>query len=165
MQKLFASIERGAGAQAVGGVEFLRGVAGFFASCRRGRWPGRPAWVRLRCCCRRRDRRGAGEDQTSTFQRIVEHGTPIPATSGRSAAARWCVSRRKPASPTSRPLLDQYQASIVDGQGWHVPAAIRSTPMTKDEVAALMSKLQARRCQSRGVDALKPRGVSILLCA
>ena len=53
MQKLFAAIDAEPARTAAGLAQFRpRGLPAFSQACRRGRWPGRRASARWRCCCR-----------------------------------------------------------------------------------------------------------------
>ena len=52
MQKLFAAIDAEPARKPSASLNFRRGSPDFSPACRRGRWPGRRASARWRCCCR-----------------------------------------------------------------------------------------------------------------
>jgi hypothetical protein len=94
------------------------------------------------------------KNQTSTFQTAsLSTGAPITRDLGAGAPPRALVRF----APEARiaditALLDHYQASIVDGaRGGMFRLQFGSSPMTKDEVAALMSKLQGEKIVSLAV--------------
>ena len=94
------------------------------------------------------------KNQTSTFQ-TASLSTNEPVTRGLGAGAppralvRFAPDARV-ADITA--LLDNYQASIVDGaKGGMFRLQFGDRPMTKDEVAALMSRLQGEKIVSLAV--------------
>jgi anti-sigma factor RsiW len=155
MQKLFASIDAEPARKPSAALNFSAGVAGFFArlSPRTLAWSASLGALALLL--------QAGvigavlvKNQTSTFQTAsLSTGTPITRDLGAGAPPRALVRF----APEARiaditALLDQYQASIVDGaRGGMFRLQFGSTPMTKDEVAALMSKLQGEKIVSLAV--------------
>ena len=94
------------------------------------------------------------KNQSSTFQTAsLSTGAPITRDLGAGAPPRALVRFAPEARVADiTALLDHYQASIVDGaRGGMFRLQFGSTPMTKDEVAALMSKLQGEKIVSLAV--------------
>ena len=103
----------------------------------------------------RRDRRGAGEEPDRLVpDGVVEHERARHPRSGQPGAPPRALVRFAPDARVAdiTALLDNYQASIVDGaKGGMFRLQFGNRAMTKDEVAGLMSKLQQREDrQSRG---------------
>jgi len=141
MQKLFASIDAEPARKPSAALNFSAGVAGFFArlSPRTLAWSASLGALALLL-------------QAGVIGAVLVK-TPITRDLGAGAPPRALVRF----APEARiaditALLDQYQASIVDGaRGGMFRLQFGSTPMTKDEVAALMSKLQGEKIVSLAV--------------
>ena len=108
------------------------------------------------------------KNQTATFQTasLSTNETITRDLSGPEAPPRALVRF----APDARiaditALLDNYQASIVDGaKGGMFRLQFGNKAMTKDEIAGLMSKLQKREDrQSRGADAVGCAALRALL--
>jgi hypothetical protein len=94
------------------------------------------------------------KNQASTFQTAsLSTNAPITRDLGAGAPPRALVRF----APDARiaditALLEQYQASIVDGaKGGMFRLQFGDRPMTKDEAAALISKLQGEKIVSLAV--------------
>jgi anti-sigma factor RsiW len=155
MQKLFAAIDAEPARKPSASLNFSAGIAGFFAKLS----PRTLAWSASLGALALLLQAGVigavlMKNQTSTFQTAsLSTGAPITRDLGAGAPPRALVRF----APEARiaditALLDQYQASIVDGaRGGMFRLQFGSTPMTKDEVAALMSKLQGEKIVSLAV--------------
>ena len=103
----------------------------------------------------RRDRRGAGEEPDLVVpDGVAEHQGPSPAT--RAAAPPHALVRFAPDARIAdiTALLDSYQASITDGaKGGMFRLQFGNKAMSKDEVAALLSRLQREKIVSLAVAA------------
>jgi hypothetical protein len=155
MQKLFAAIDAEPARKPSASLSFSAGIAGFLAKLS----PRTLAWSASLGALALLLQAGVigavlMKNQTSTFQTAsLSTGAPITRDLGAGAPPRALVRF----APEARiaditALLDQYQASIVDGaRGGMFRLQFGSTPMTKDEVAALMSKLQGEKIVSLAV--------------
>ena len=155
MQKLFAAIDAEPARKPSASLNFSAGIARFFAKLS----PRTLAWSASLGALALLLQAGVigavlVKNQTSTFQTAsLSTGAPITRDLGAGAPPRALVRF----APEARiaditALLDQYQASIVDGaRGGMFRLQFGSTPMTKDEVAALMSKLQGEKIVSLAV--------------
>jgi hypothetical protein len=155
MQKLFAAIDAEPARKPSAWLTFSAGIAGFFArlSPRTLAWSASLGALALLL--------QAGvigavlmKNQTATFQTAsLSTGAPTTRDLGAGAPPRALVRF----APEARiaditALLDQYQASIVDGaKGGMFRLQFGNTPMTKDEIAGLMSKLQGEKIVDRAV--------------
>ena len=155
MQKLFAAIDAEPASRPSASVKFSAGIAGFFArlSPRTLAWSASLGALALLL--------QAGvigamlmKKQASTFQTAsLSTNAPITRDLGAGAPPRALVRF----APDARiaditALLDQYQASIVDGaKGGMFRLQFGDRPMTKDEAAALISKLQGEKIVSLAV--------------
>ena len=155
MQKLFAAIDAEPASRPSASVKFSAGIAGFFArlSPRTLAWSASLGALALLL--------QAGvigavlmKNQASTFQTAsLSTNAPITRDLGAGAPPRALVRF----APDARiaditALLDQYQASIVDGaKGGMFRLQFGDRPMTKDEAAALISKLQGEKIVSLAV--------------
>jgi anti-sigma factor RsiW len=155
MQKLFAAIDAEPARKPGASLNLSAGIAGFFAKLS----PRTLAWSASLGALALLLQAGVigavlVKNQTSTFQTAsLSTDAPITRDLGAGAPPRALVRF----APEARiaditALLDQYQASIVDGaRGGMFRLQFGSTPMTKDEVAALMSKLQEEKIVSLAV--------------
>jgi hypothetical protein len=154
MQKLFAAIDAEPARRPTASLNLSARVAGFFASLS----PRTLAWSASLGALALLLQAGVigavlVKNQTSTFQTASlstnepitrDLGTPPP-----RALVRFAPEARI-ADITA--LLDNYQASIVDGaKGGMFRLQFGNRPMTKDEVAALISKLQSEKIVSLAV--------------
>ena len=155
MQKLFAAIDAEPARKPGAALNLSAAIAGFFAklSPRTLAWSASLGELALLL--------QAGvigavlvKNQSSTFQTAsLSTGAPITRDLGAGAPPRALVRFAPEARVADiTALLDHYQASIVDGaRGGMFRLQFGSTPMTKDEVAALMSKLQGEKIVSLAV--------------
>jgi anti-sigma factor RsiW len=155
MQKLFAAIDAEPARKPGASLNLSAGVAGFFAKLS----PRTLAWSASLGALALLLQAGVigavlVKNQTATFQTAsLSTGAPITRDLGAGAPPRALVRF----APEARiaditALLDQYQASIVDGaKGGMFRLQFGRTPMTKDEVDALMSKLQGEKIVSLAV--------------
>jgi anti-sigma factor RsiW len=147
MQKLFAAIDAEPARRPTASLNLSARVAGFFArlSPRTLAWSAGLGALALLL--------QAGvigavlvKNQTSTFQ-TASLSSSEPTTRDLGAPPRALVRfvpEARVADITA--LLDNYQASIVDGaKGGMFRLQFGNRPMTKDEVAALISKLQSEK--------------------
>jgi hypothetical protein len=154
MQKLFAAIDAEPARRPSASLNLSAGVAGFFArlSPRTLAWSASLGALALLL--------QAGvigavlmKNQSSNFQ------TASLSSSERNLGAGVPPRALVRFAPDARiaditALLDNYQASIVDGaKGGMFRLQFGNTAMTKDEVAALMSKLQSEKIVSLAVPA------------
>ena len=155
MQKLFAAIDAEPASRPSASFKFSAGIAGFFArlSPRTLAWSASLGALALLL--------QAGvigavlmKNQASTFQTAsLSTNAPITRELGAGAPPRALVRF----APDARiaditALLGQYQASIVDGaKGGMFRLQFGERPMTKDEAAALISKLQGEKIVSLAV--------------
>ena len=155
MQKLFAAIDAEPASRPSASFKFSAGIAGFFArlSPRTLAWSASLGALALLL--------QAGvigavlmKNQASTFQTAsLSTNAPITRDLGAGAPPRALVRF----APDARiaditALLGQYQASIVDGaKGGMFRLQFGERPMTKDEAAALISKLQGEKIVSLAV--------------
>jgi anti-sigma factor RsiW len=155
MQKLFAAIDAEPASRPSTSFNFSAAIAGFFAKLS----PRTLAWSASLGALALLLQAGVigavlMKSQTSTFQTAsLSTGEPITRDLGAGAPPRALVRF----SPDARvaditALLDRYQASIVDGaKGGMFRLQFGNTPMTKDDAAALMSKLQGEKIVSLAV--------------
>jgi hypothetical protein len=155
MQKLFAAIDAEPARKPGASLNLSAGIAGFFAKLS----PRTLAWSASLGALALLLQAGVigavlVKNQTATFQTAsLSTGAPITRDLGAGAPPRALVRF----APEARiaditALLDQYQASIVDGaKGGMFRLQFGRTPMTKDEVDALMSKLQGEKIVSLAV--------------
>jgi anti-sigma factor RsiW len=155
MQKLFAAIDAEPGRQPRVSRNFSARFAGFFASLspRTLAWSASLAAVAL---VLQAAVIGAVlvKNQTSTFQTAsLSMNAPITRELGPAAPPRALVRF----APEARiaditALLDNYKASIVDGaKGGLFRLQFGDKPMTKDEAAGLMNRLQSEKIVSLAV--------------
>ncbi len=157
MQKLFAAIDTEPVRRPSAGLDFSTRVAAFFArlSPRTLAWSASLGALALLL--------QAGvigavlvKGQNSTFQTAsLDAGQPITRDLGAGAPPRALV-RFTPDARISdiTGLLDNYQASIVDGaKGGQFRLQFGNRAMSKEEIAALMSKLQREKIVSSAVAA------------
>jgi anti-sigma factor RsiW len=155
MQKLFAAIDAEPARKPGASLNLSAAIAGFFAKLP----PRTLAWSASLGALALLLQAGVigavlVKNQTSTFQTAsLSTGAPITRDLGAGAPPRALVRF----APEARivditALLDHYQASIVDGaKGGMFRLQFGSAPMTKDEIAALMSKLQGEKIVSLAV--------------
>jgi len=155
MQKLFAAIDAEPERKPSVSRNFSARFAGFFA----GLSPRTLAWsASLGALALLLQAGVIGavllKNQTSTFQTAsISMNEPITRSLGAGAPPRALV-RFAPAARVAdiTALLDNYQASIVDGAtGGMFRLQFGNRPMTKDEVADLMSRLQSEKIVSLAV--------------
>jgi anti-sigma factor RsiW len=155
MQKLFAAIDAEPASRPSASVKFSAEIAGFFArlSPRTLAWSASLGALALLL--------QAGvigavlmKNQASTFQTAsLSTNAPITRDLGAGAPPRALVRF----APDARiaditALLEQYQASIIDGaKGGMFRLQFGDRPMTKDEAAALISQLQGEKIVSLAV--------------
>ncbi len=157
MQKLFAAIDAEPARRPSASFNLSTRFAGFFASLS----PRTLAWSASLGALALLLQAGVigavlMKSQTSTFQTAsLSKNEPITRDLGVGAPPRALVRF----APDARiaditALLDNYQASIIDGaRGGMFRLQFGNRPMTKDEVAALMSKLQSEKIVSLAVAA------------
>jgi hypothetical protein len=155
MQKLFAAIDAEPARKPSASLNVAARVSGFFASLS----PRTLAWSASLGALALLLQAGVigavlVKNQTSTFQTAsLSRSEPITRDLGAGAPPRALVRF----APDARiaditALLDNYQASIVDGaRGGVFRLQFGNRPMTKDEVAGLMSKLQGEKIVSLAV--------------
>jgi hypothetical protein len=155
MQKLFAAIDAEPARQPQASRHFAARFAGFFASLspRTLAWSASLAGVAL---VLQAAVIGAVlvNNQNSTFQTAsLSMNEPITRELGPAAPPRALVRFAPEARVADiTTLLDNYQASIVDGaKGGLFRLQFGNKPMTKDETAGLMSRLQNEKIVSLAV--------------
>jgi hypothetical protein len=155
MQKLFAAIDAEPARRPAALRNLSTGFAGFFASLspRTLAWSASLAAVAL---VLQAAVIGAVlvKNQTSTFQTAsLSMNEPITRELGPAALPRALVRFAPEARVADiTTLLDNYQASIVDGaKGGLFRLQFGDKPMSKDEAAALMSRLQSEKIVSLAV--------------
>jgi anti-sigma factor RsiW len=155
MQKLFAAIDAEPARQPQASRHFAARFAGFFASLspRTLAWSASLAAVAL---VLQAAVIGAVlvNNQNSTFQTAsLSMNEPITRELGPAAPTRALVRFAPEARVADiTTLLDNYQASIVDGaKGGLFRLQFGNKPMTKDETAGLMSRLQNEKIVSLAV--------------
>jgi len=155
MQKLFAAIDAEPARQPRASRHFAARFAGFFASLspRTLAWSASLAAVAL---VLQAAVIGAVlvNNQNSTFQTAsLSMNEPITRELGPAAPPRALVRFAPEARVADiTTLLDNYQASIVDGaKGGLFRLQFGNKPMTKDETAGLMSRLQNEKIVSLAV--------------
>jgi anti-sigma factor RsiW len=155
MQKLFAAIDAEPARQPQASRHFAARFAGFFASLspRTLAWSASLAAVAL---VLQAAVIGAVlvNNQNSTFQTAsLSMNEPITRELGPAAPPRALVRFAPEARVADiTTLLDNYQASIVDGaKGGLFRLQFGNKPMTKDETAGLMSRLQNEKIVSLAV--------------
>jgi hypothetical protein len=149
MQKLFAAIDREPARNPSGSLNLSARIAGFFASLS----PRALAWSASLGALALLLQAGVigavlMKNQTASYQTAsLSMNEPITRALGPEAPPRALVRF----SPDARvaeitALLDNYQASIVDGaKGGLFRLQFGNKAMTKDEIAGLMSKLQSEK--------------------
>lgn len=157
MQKLFAAIDAEPARKPSASLNVSARVSGFFASLS----PRTLAWSASLGALALLLQAGVigavlVKNQTSTFQTAsLSTNGPLTRDLGAGAPPRALVRF----APDARiaditALLDNYQASIVDGaKGGVFRLQFGNRPMTKDEAAGLMSKLQGEKIVSLAVAA------------
>jgi hypothetical protein len=155
MQKLFAAIDAEPSRGRSASLNFSARLSGFFASLS----PRTLAWSASLGALLLLLQAGVigavlMKNQTSSFQTAsLSTSEPITRDLGAGAPPRALVRF----APDARiaditALLDRYQASIVDGaRGGMFRLQFGNTAMTKDEAAALLSKLQGEKIVSLAV--------------
>jgi hypothetical protein len=149
MQKLFAAIEAEPARRPSGSLNFSARVAGFFASLS----PRTLAWSASLGALALLLQAGVigavlMKNQPSTFETAsLSMNEPITRDLGAAAPPRALVRFVPDARVADiTALLDNYQASIVNGgKGGLFRVQFGTKPMTKDEIAGLMSKLQSEK--------------------
>ncbi len=148
MQKLFAAIDAEPARRPTASLNLSARVAGFFASLS----PRTLAWsASLGALALLLQASVIGavlvKNQTSTFQ-TASLSSNEPVTRDLGAPPPRALVRFAPEARVAdiTALLDHYQASIVDGaKGGMFRLQFGNRPMTKDEVAALISRLQGEK--------------------
>jgi len=148
MQKLFAAIDAEPARRPTASLNLSARVAGFFASLS----PRTLAWSASLGALALLLQAGVigamlVKNQTSTFQ-TASLSSNEPITRDLGAPPPRALVRFAPEARVAdiTALLDNYQASIVDGaKGGMFRLQFGNRPMTKDEVAALISKLQSEK--------------------
>ena len=151
MQKLFAAIDDEPARRPSGssGMSISARIAGFFASLS----PRTLAWSASLGALALLLQAGVigavlVKNQTSTYQTAsLSMNEPVTRALGPEAPPRALVRFAPDARVADiTALLDNYQASIVDGaKGGMFRLQFGNKPMTKDEIAALMSRLQGEK--------------------
>jgi anti-sigma factor RsiW len=149
MQKLFAAIDAEPARRPSASLHLSARIAGFFASLS----PRALAWsVSLGALALLLQAGVIGavlvKNQTSTFQTAsLSMNEPVTRALGPEAPPRALVRFAPDARVADiTALLDNYQASIVDGaKGGMFRLQFGNKPMTKDEIAGLMSRLQSEK--------------------
>src|SRR5450759_5568998 len=157
MQKLFAAIDGEPARKPSASLDISARVAEFFASLS----PRTLAWsVSLGALALLLQAGVIGavlmKNQTATFQTAsLSTNEPITRDLGSGAPPRALVRFAPDARVADiTALLDSYQASIVDGaRGGMFRLQFGNRPMTKDEVASLMDRLQKEKIVSLAVAA------------
>jgi hypothetical protein len=149
MQKLFAAIDAEPAPRPSASLRWSARIAGFFASLS----PRTLAWSASLGALALLLQAGVigavlVKNQTSTYQTAsLSMNEPVTRALGPEAPPRALVRF----APDARiaditALLDNYQASIVDGaKGGMFRLQFGNKPMTKDEIAGLMSRLQGEK--------------------
>ena len=149
MQKLFAAIDAEPARRPSASLRWSARIAGFFASLS----PRTLAWSASLGALALLLQAGVigavlMKNQTSTYQTAsLSMNEPVTRALGPEAPPRALVRF----APDARiaditALLDNYQASIVDGaKGGMFRLQFGNKPMTKDEIAGLMSRLQGEK--------------------
>jgi len=149
MQKLFAAIDAEPARRPSASLRWSARIAGFFASLS----PRTLAWSASLGALALLLQAGVigavlVKNQTSTYQTAsLSMNEPVTRALGPEAPPRALVRF----APDARiaditALLDNYQASIVDGaKGGMFRLQFGNKPMTKDEIAGLMSRLQGEK--------------------
>ena len=148
MQKLFAAIDAEPARRPTASLNLSARIARFFASLS----PRTLAWSASLGALALLLQAGVigavlVKNQTSTFQ-TASLSTNEPITRDLGAPPPRALVRFAPEARVAdiTALLDNYQASIVDGaKGGMFRLQFGNRPMTKDEVAALISKLQSEK--------------------
>jgi hypothetical protein len=148
MQKLFAAIDAEPARRPTASLNLSARVAGFFASLS----PRTLAWSTSLGALALLLQAGVigamlVKNQTSTFQ-TASLSSNEPITRDLGAPPPRALVRFAPEARVAdiTALLDNYHASIVDGaKGGMFRLQFGNRPMTKDEVAALISKLQSEK--------------------
>ncbi len=156
MQKLFAAIDAEPARQPSASLKFSARFAGFFArlSPRTLAWSASMGALALLLQAGVIGAVLVMKNQTSTFQTAsLSTSEPITRALGPEAPPRALV-RFAPEARVAEitALLDNYQASVVDGaKGGMFRLQFGNGPMTKDEIAGLMSRLQREKIVSLAV--------------
>jgi len=149
MQKLFAAIDAEPARRPSASLHLSARIAGFFASLS----PRALAWSASLGALALLLQAGVigavlVKNQTSTFQTAsLSMNEPVTRALGPEAPPRALVRFAPDARVADiTALLDNYQASIVDGaKGGMFRLQFGNKPMTKDEIAGLMSRLQSEK--------------------
>jgi hypothetical protein len=155
MQKLFAAIDAEPARQPSASLNFSARVIGFFASLS----PRTLAWSASLGALALLLQAGVigavlVKNQTATYQTAsLSTNEPITRDLGAGAPPRALVRFAPDARVADiTALLDNYQASIVDGaKGGMFRLQFGNKPMSKDEIAGLMSRLQNEKIVSLAV--------------
>jgi anti-sigma factor RsiW len=149
MQKLFAAIDAEPARRPSASLRWSARIAGFFASLS----PRTLAWSASLGALALLLQAGVigavlMKNQTSTYQTAsLSMNEPVTRALGPEAPPRALVRFAPDARVADiTALLDNYQASIVDGaKGGMFRLQFGNKPMTKDEIAGLMSRLQGEK--------------------
>ena len=149
MQKLFAAIDAEPARRPSPSLRWSARIAGFFASLS----PRTLAWSASLGALALLLQAGVigavlVKNQTSTYQTAsLSMNEPVTRALGPEAPPRALVRFAPDARVADiTALLDNYQASIVDGaKGGMFRLQFGNKPMTKDEIAGLMSRLQGEK--------------------
>jgi hypothetical protein len=149
MQKLFAAIDAEPARRPSASLHLSARIAGFFASLS----PRTLAWSASLGALALLLQAGVigavlVKNQNSTFQTAsLSMNEPVTRALGPEAPPRALVRFAPDARVADiTALLDNYQASIVDGaKGGMFRLQFGNKPMTKDEIAGLMSRLQSEK--------------------
>ena len=149
MQKLFAAIDAEPAPRPSASLRWSARIAGFFASLS----PRTLAWSASLGALALLLQAGVigavlVKNQTSTYQTAsLSMNEPVTRALGPEAPPRALVRFAPDARVADiTALLDNYQASIVDGaKGGMFRLQFGNKPMTKDEIAGLMSRLQGEK--------------------
>jgi hypothetical protein len=149
MAKLFAAIDAEPARRPSASLHLSARIAGFFASLS----PRTLAWSASLGALALLLQAGVigavlVKNQTSTFQTAsLSMNEPVTRALGPEAPPRALVRFAPDARVADiTALLDNYQASIVDGaKGGMFRLQFGNKPMTKDEIAGLMSRLQSEK--------------------
>lgn len=158
MQKLFAAIDAEPARQPSASLKFSARFAGFFArlSPRTLAWSASMGALALLLQAGVIGAVLVTKSQTSTFQTAsLSTNEPTTRALGPEAPPRALV-RFAPEARVAEiiALFDNYQASVVDGaKGGMFRVQFGNRPMTKDEIAGLMSRLQREKIVSLAVPA------------
>ena len=156
MQKLFAAIDAEPARRPSASLKFSARFAGFFArlSPRTLAWSASLGALALLLQAGVIGAVLVMKNQTATFQTAsLSTNEPITRALGPEAPPRALVRFAPDARVADiTALLDNYQASIVDGaKGGMFRLQFGNRPMTKDEIAGLMSRLQREKIVSLAV--------------